>query len=337
MILLTADLHLTDRPQDKYRFEYLKQLEKLVVKHRIRYLIILGDLTESKDSHSADLVNHIAKYINKLSALCEVIVLKGNHDYTEPSCPFFGFLAYFRNVKFIIEPVALKLTTLDGRNTNVLMLPHTRIKEGYRGDFAFEDFDIICCHQTFEGATSDNGRVLDGISPMVFAKTDAKVYAGDIHLPQKVGRVEYIGSPYPINFGDSHTPRFIVDPGGVAMGKTYHVFGIQKLLLTITNPEQLRNTHLNKNDQIKVVVSLPRKDFVLWEEYKIVIQRLCKNTGVELHSLELKENVRQRIPLGDTGVDPGLLVSSAEVYGRYCDVNRSVIDTKLEAFGKRYL
>ena len=54
LTLLTSDLHLTDRPNDAYRWDFLS---KWLWGIRFDSLVILGDLTEEKDCHSSVLVN----------------------------------------------------------------------------------------------------------------------------------------------------------------------------------------------------------------------------------------------------------------------------------------
>ena len=39
-------------------------------------------------------------------------------------------------------------------------------------------------------------------STTFFENCSAKVFAGDIHIPQEINSVFYIGSPYPVHFGD---------------------------------------------------------------------------------------------------------------------------------------
>ena len=48
-VLITADLHLTSRPNDSYRFDFLNWLPKKIKEHKIQTLLILGDLTDQKD------------------------------------------------------------------------------------------------------------------------------------------------------------------------------------------------------------------------------------------------------------------------------------------------
>ena len=59
MILVIGDLHLTDQPKDAYRFGIFKWIKKQIEKHQPEYTVILGDLTDKKDKHSAGLVNRI--------------------------------------------------------------------------------------------------------------------------------------------------------------------------------------------------------------------------------------------------------------------------------------
>ena len=77
--LFASDLHLSDRPKDRYRFGLFKWLAEQQQKHQITATFILGDITDRKDNHSAVLVN---KTVNSLLTLKPpVYILKGNHDF----------------------------------------------------------------------------------------------------------------------------------------------------------------------------------------------------------------------------------------------------------------
>ena len=91
-ILIATDLHLSDRQRDRHRFGIFKWLREQQMKYQTKAVFILGDLTETKDTHNANLVNRIVD--NLCSLAPPVFVLKGNHDYIDPSNPFFGFLDY---------------------------------------------------------------------------------------------------------------------------------------------------------------------------------------------------------------------------------------------------
>ena len=57
--LVTADLHLSEKPRDGYRFAAMERIAELIEKHKPSTLLLLGDLTESKDYHPALLVNDV--------------------------------------------------------------------------------------------------------------------------------------------------------------------------------------------------------------------------------------------------------------------------------------
>ena len=48
-----------------------------------------------------------------------------------------------------------------------------------------------------------NGFSLEGYESKKMDKCSATIIAGDIHVPQLVGNVEYVGSPYRIRFNDA--------------------------------------------------------------------------------------------------------------------------------------
>src|SRR5277367_5080261 len=98
-VLITSDIHLTDNPRDKYRWNLLPWLGEQAKKYQVDKIFILGDLTDSKDRHSASLVNAFVTSIIKLASECPVILLKGNHDYIDENTPFFMFTNSLPNVE----------------------------------------------------------------------------------------------------------------------------------------------------------------------------------------------------------------------------------------------
>jgi predicted phosphodiesterase len=95
--LIAADLHLNDSPRDDYRHRFLRTFRDLCRTHRINTAIVLGDLTDKKDNHCAELVNAVADHFYRLEGICQnIIVLRGNHIYISPDHPFFVVLRDFR-------------------------------------------------------------------------------------------------------------------------------------------------------------------------------------------------------------------------------------------------
>lgn len=299
-MLIVTDLHLTDRAEDEYRWALFPWLAKTL--QRGETLLILGDLTDSKDGHSSALVNRIVESIVGLRR--RVIILKGNHDYIEADRPFFRFLNYVPHVKFITTPRSLRV---EGKQC--VFLPHTRTpekdwedsdvwdREGHAPDFVF-------CHQAFDGAEAGNGyRLTTGVSRRWFSDRfgDAlswtggdtpQVYSGDIHTPQELGDVTYVGTPYPVAFGEDHKPRAIrIRPDGTA--GELSIPSIRRLLLTFTADEMgllgNRIEGLSKGDQAKVTIELRREDFPMWDECRRAVSAAMARQGVQVRSIELRE------------------------------------------------
>ena len=100
--LIFTDIHLTDNPREEYRWRVFDDaIVQFLFLKKATDIMILGDLTDRKDNHSASLVNRLVRNVKRLAELAPVTVLMGNHDYLDPINPFFGFLgAAFRRERF---------------------------------------------------------------------------------------------------------------------------------------------------------------------------------------------------------------------------------------------
>ena len=255
--LVVSDLHLTDRPQDSYRLELFPWLADLASSCQAKRLFILGDLTEQKDRHSAGLVNHVVKVLRDFPV--PVTIIKGNHDYIDADTPFFAFLSDIANVQFVSKP-----TWVIVEGERVLLLPHTRTPET---DWAryFDKLPLetqILAHMTVKGAVGENGQTLDGIPYVeLVARLSKNILSGDVHVAQTVGRVEYVGAPYDLKFGD-HAKRSAL--AFDARGKrSEHLFPaprkhVIRVTGTTVRPELFKK--VKANDQVQVVVELSIED-----------------------------------------------------------------------------
>lgn len=203
--LLTGDLHFSDLARDSYRWKFVRWLLETVDRSQIDRVILLGDLTEKKDLHSAWLVNRVTDAIAELASLCNVIGIRGNHDGISPDHPFFGYFQHLPRVKWITTP-----TRID----NELFLPHSNTPQRDWKELG-DDYTktrIHYCHQTFVGAVADNasGFKLKGGVPIDIIPPRVSVFSGDVHRPQQIGPVIQVGAPYHIDFNDSFEPRVII-------------------------------------------------------------------------------------------------------------------------------
>ncbi len=294
MIMITSDLHITDKPLDEYRwgiFQWLKQqLDHSV--DEVDTVFILGDLTDAKDKHNSELVNRLVGELKSLSEAAQVYILKGNHDYIEETLPFFNFLSQVgSNIKFIAQPEKLNV-----EGFGVLCLPSSRNYQTDWQDFDFSKFDLIFTHQTYEGSVAENGSLLPGIPPAYFKGFEGKVISGDIHVPQKVSNnIQYVGAPYRIRFGDSFDPRVLMIAEGKIKSRKVpfmrrQVFNIKGVVdddfLNEWNQALFKDL-INEGDQVKVRVTLKRSDFDKWPTLKKTLRQHAQEQGWVLCGLEL--------------------------------------------------
>jgi len=284
--IVTSDLHLTDNPRDAHRFDLFPWLARQGSKHDAQHLLILGDLTDKKDHHSAQLVNKICDTLWGLlqnGGFLHITILMGNHDYIDPNTPFFKFLNYSEyegSGIFFINKI---------EHRHGLYLPHTRTPEKDWANLNFKDVDYCFLHHTFAGAKSSNGMAMKGTSPGIFKNKDVQFISGDIHVPQKLHNITYVGSPYHVHFGDSYKPRVLLLDGKKT--KSLYFKTINKHTIVITDPKELYNCiHLEQGDQVKVRILLHKFQFIDWPNYKTRVTEICKEIGVDLYGVELLEH-----------------------------------------------
>lgn len=285
--LITADLHLSDRKKDEYRFgifSFLAQQQKL---HKVSATFILGDLTEHKDKHSSALVNRIVDELTEL--IPPVFILKGNHDYIDADNPFFRFLNCIEGIEFISKPILLE--------NGVCMIPHCK------DQFEFNEAcwgaippkaRAVMLHQTFADSIAESGSRLTGLSAApIEALKPLGAYAGDVHKPQVSGPVTYVGAPYTVRFGDNFTPRVLLIKGGKE--HNLHFPAPRKWALSITSPDDLiKNKALRRGDQVKLTIKLAREEVVEWSAYRQQVLDVCKVLELEVFDTKLEIMTNKR-------------------------------------------
>lgn len=279
--LITADIHLAINPRDRYRLRYLQTMPYRLKNMKVDSFVILGDICEEKDFHNSWLVNQVTDLIVECAIYSKVYILLGNHDYVDRAHPFFAYLRHLDNVVFITAPCVYKTPGIG----IVTWLPHTRQPEKdweyVTATDAYRHCDVVFAHQTFEGAMVANGKRLSGV-PTDLLPHNKPIIAGDIHVPQKVGRVEYVGSPYRIDFGDEWDGRLIRYVDGKRM-KDVPVSCTQKRLVVVRKPEDLAKAEFNRGDLVKVMVDPNPKE--PWEQTAGVTRNILVRMGAEIHSV----------------------------------------------------
>lgn len=304
--LLASDLHLTDRPRDAYRFGLFKWLASRQREHNVDATFILGDLTDRKDNHSATLVNQLVDNLLLLDP--PIYILRGNHDCIDPANPFFRFLQCVDGVDFIVDPLMHK-------KLGVAFLPHQRTQRDLdRACEIIKPGCVVMAHATFDGSRSETGTLLSGLSlSAIESKHPRLVYSGDVHVPQVLKSVRYVGSPYHIRFGDDFMPRVILLDD--FKEQNLHYPCLRKWSLRINEADQLyKHQGLEPGDQVKITVMLTREEVTEWATHKAKILAVTKELKLDVFGLNLEvqnsKPERQQVP--------GKMLLPKEVFETYC-------------------
>lgn len=281
--LISADWHLADNARDEYRWRFVEQeLPEILQDEGVSLLLFLGDATEAKSGHSAELVNRLVAAFKRLALLCPVVGLTGNHDGLSPSKPFWAFLAELERVSWVQTPTVLadlkNVPESFPTGASTILLPNTQNHERDWEDIDFRRFKWAFAHQSFAGASSESGFKLSGI-PLSYFPKDLEIVAGDIHQPQTLGQLTYVGSPYTVDFGDAFKPRVLLWNGKRL--ESLQIFGPQKQLVEASSIKALSKQKLEKGDIVKVRLEIDSYDD--WPEAKKEIEAWALDQGVTLH------------------------------------------------------
>jgi DNA repair exonuclease SbcCD nuclease subunit len=284
-MILTADWHLTDNPDEEYRWDVFNRLAEFCQEVDDFEVYILGDLADRKDRHSAALVNKLIGCLQKLVSLgCTVDILMGNHDAPLQGTPFWSFLSNLKGVSFVTSPIF---------RHEVYLLPYTPDPvRDWAGLFDDRVYPLCFIHQPLSGARLNNGTLLDGEHPLPLP-ADAVVYAGDIHPPQKVKvnniTVTYVGAPHPIKFGDVYQCRMLqIDERGKILRK--HILNpLRRHMIKITDWEEggyIDPTNIKVGDHAKIEVSVHPDNIAYWPTIREGVEEWAREKGVRLFSVE---------------------------------------------------
>lgn len=307
--LTIGDLHLTDQARDDYRFGIFDWIRRQQDHLSVAATFLAGDITDQKDRHSATLVNKIVGGLLKLRP--PVYICRGNHDYRDPTNPFFNFLNHIQGLMFVTKP-----TVAHG----MAMIPHVRTQDEFDASVAAVGAaDAFLVHQTFDGAIAETGTRLSGLSaaPIELLKPALGVYAGDVHRPQRQGIVTYVGCPYHVRFGDAFTPRSLWTKGIVTINKYFDT--PYKWSLTVRDPVDLTaHGRFAAGDQIKLTIEVAREEVVDWKKIKADVLATCKELKLEVYGVKMQVNTtakkeRSVVRVGQT---------NAEILGSFCNNER---------------
>jgi len=319
-MILTADTHFTSNDADSYRWMLFDELARLLKHDRDKHIYILGDLTDRRDRHPSDLVNQLIDRFRNLTAQgAKVTILMGNHDrplYAEK--PYWAFLSDVPNLSFIRTPTA------QGR---LLLLPWCKDPSAEWSDITMELYQAAFCHQTFDGAHMGGNRIFDGgLNADRLFPAGCRIFSGDVHVPQKLGRVTYVGSPHPIKFGDIYRCRVLILDGQFNIHEDITLHPPGKPTITLRSVDELQNTVVHRGDSAKVRLILPMERMSEWAQDRAAIEAWGRERGVTIAGIEPTVEVGTRTADAHGFTDP------FEILAAFADAEGIVDEVLLTGF-----
>lgn len=295
--LLVSDLHLTASVDDEYRWDLFRQLREEVRNHGVKTLVCLGDTTDAKDYHSSSLVNRIVDGFCSLRDLVdEVVILMGNHDYLKDGQPYLSFLNHIPGIKY----VTTIHSDLDG-DLPCLWLPHTRNPGASWADMHdLSWYEYVFMHQTVSGSIADNGFTMHGDGSdacFLHWKGDLPaIWSGDIHVPQTLrvsggAKVNYVGSPYHVHFGDKFEPRSALLITKQGSHRDIELVFPKRHSIKMDSRSNLarisKQWDLHKGDQAVIGITLGLEDQHAWPRIRRQVERWAEEQEIIVRDLTL--------------------------------------------------
>lgn len=230
LILHCADIHIRNFQRlDEYAEElktFMSQCKELASEYKQEEVRILisGDILHQKLNISPELIVFVSSFLRELEKIAKVIVISGNHDLVvnntsrKDSLTAIFDTASFENSIFLDEFLDYQSGVLIDENITWALYS---IHDGFsRPDIEMaraehpENTVVGLYHGVINGATLNNGTVMDGGVDMVFFEGCDIVMAGDIHKRQTLKRgdviIVYPGSLIQQNFGETVTQHGFV-------------------------------------------------------------------------------------------------------------------------------
>jgi DNA repair exonuclease SbcCD nuclease subunit len=292
-ILISGDWHLDASPLAAYREATIRHfVPKFIKEHKVDLLLFLGDVTEAKDEHRAELTNLVVNLFADLSNLCPIVCLEGNHDRKNPEYPYFKFLSRLGRVVWVGQPTLLQdikiasAAFLDA--PGAILLPHTHNPDKEWAGIDFKEVKTAFTHQHFTGAVADTGFQLTGGTPLSVLPEHVRVISGDLHAPQVIDeRLTYVGSPTGIDFGDEIAGRRMLLLRNSKLTSLSCEGLPSKRLIEINLISDLKAIKdLIKDDLVKVRIALPVEDAPKWPEMVAEVRAWGLARGVTVHLVQ---------------------------------------------------
>jgi DNA repair exonuclease SbcCD nuclease subunit len=267
-VLLFSDLHChkhkgrEDRLRDCLRV--LEWVFQKAIEHKISDVIFGGDLLHTRQHIDPEANHHTFEILEKYcSERINFWLLLGNHDMFFRDKGSVSSVVTYRGLKgvtFIDKPCTLEIA---GHKVDFLPYTHDEplihLEQLQKESKKRKGRKTLVAHMAIDGAQLNTCNTRSYVSiehdgEMVKVNVDRfggwdKVWLGHYHKEQKIGHVEYIGSPLQLDFGEALQTKHII-VYDLTDGSTKYItndFSPQHLEITKDDRDELDNFEIKDN------------------------------------------------------------------------------------------
>ena len=222
----------------------------------------LGDVFDSRSSINTSIAKRVRELFVRLSELCTIYIISGNHDYYYPDSDEINTCEIILNNINNVNIISNELFVL-GED---LLAPW----------FEFQKFDKL---QSFIQSNNikniyTHADLMNLSNEYNYLLKDYNVYSGHIHTPNFNRNYNTIGSVYSLSFADSNTNRgfYVVYNDNIKFINNTHSIKFYR----IYNEDILKFdiNGINSNDYIELYIY---KENLLIDEYQVKIKKFTDN------------------------------------------------------------
>lgn len=220
-IVVVGDLHVTPSNLEHTDVWFTQLRNWLLQQSDVNVLLFLGDIFHTHAVVRQEVADLVKGWIERLKADCLVDpwFIAGNHDGISPHSVDVNAVRLLLNEQGVVldfheSSNNFLVCNYDGHSLVFMSFVANpeEFVERYRSlrqRVSAGNKVILFCHQTFVGATYENG--MECQEPSVDpSQIDADfIISGHIHKSQDLGKVFYLGTPRPISWGEVNQPKQI--------------------------------------------------------------------------------------------------------------------------------
>jgi DNA repair exonuclease SbcCD nuclease subunit len=169
------------------------------ITNKVDHIEILGDLMHTHAVKRVEVEHFWFENLKKLTTVCPVICLVGNHDLPgarekESQMNAIELMALIPNVTIVDKPLNKVMSNGQIISYMPYMSDINHFVDASKKLFMEGSTELLVTHQTFTGATYDNGFYCEvAIDPADIPHK--QIISGHIHTSQVIGKCFYTGTP----------------------------------------------------------------------------------------------------------------------------------------------